>query len=40
MTAPIKVTNVERITLEVPFRPRVRPWNDLLIWRWRVVEIT
>ncbi len=40
MTAPLKVTNVERFTLEVPFRPRVRPWNDLLVWRWRIVEVT
>ena len=40
MTAPLKITNVERITLEVPFRPRVQPWNNLLVWQWRIVEIT
>jgi L-alanine-DL-glutamate epimerase-like enolase superfamily enzyme len=40
MTAPIRIVDIERITLDVPYRPRVRPWNDLLIWQWRIVEIT
>jgi L-alanine-DL-glutamate epimerase-like enolase superfamily enzyme len=38
--ARIKITDVERITLDVPFRPRVRPWNDTLVQKWRIVEVT
>lgn len=37
MTTP-RVTSVERITLDVPFRPRVEPWNRLLVRQWRIVE--
>lgn len=40
MAAPLRITEVERITLDVPYRPRVQLWNSLLIWQWRVVEIT
>lgn len=40
MRAPLRITEVERITVDVPFRPRVRPWNALLVGQWRVSEIT
>jgi L-alanine-DL-glutamate epimerase-like enolase superfamily enzyme len=28
------------MTVDVPFRPRVRPWNALLVGQWRISEIT
>ncbi len=34
------ITEIERITVDVPFVPRVRPWNALLVGQWRVSEIT
>lgn len=40
MAAPLRITEVERITVDVPFRPRVRPWNALLVGQWRISEIT
>ncbi len=40
MAAGLKITEVERITVDVPYRPRVRLWNSLLIWQWRIVEVT
>lgn len=40
MARGLRITDIERITLNVPFRPRVEPWLDLLMWKWRIVEIT
>ncbi len=40
MAAPLRIVEVERIVVDVPFRPRVRPWNALLVGQWRVSEIT
>lgn len=40
MVAGPRIKEVERITLDVPYRPRVQIWNSLLIWQWRIVEIT
>jgi L-alanine-DL-glutamate epimerase-like enolase superfamily enzyme len=40
MPAPIRIVEIERITLDVPYRPRVRLWNSLLVWQWRIVELT
>ena len=34
-----RITGVERITLDVPFRERIHAWNMLLVRQWRVVEI-
>lgn len=34
-----RVTEVERIVLDVPFTPRCEEWNALLVRNWRVVEI-
>ncbi|MDQ6832802.1 MAG: enolase, partial [Chloroflexota bacterium] len=36
----MRITEIERITVDVPFVPRVRPWNALLVGQWRVSEIT
>ncbi|GAB4461527.1 MAG: hypothetical protein OHK0029_26920 [Armatimonadaceae bacterium] len=35
----LKITDIERITLDVPFTPRCEYWNALLVRNWRVVEI-
>lgn len=35
----MKVTDIERITLHVPFRPRIADWNELLVHQWQVVEL-
>ena len=40
MPARLTITEVERITVDVPFRPRVQPWNALLVGQWRVSEVT
>lgn len=34
-----RITDIERITLDVPFRRAVSDWNDLLVRQYRVVEI-
>lgn len=35
----LRIKEVERITLRVPFTPRVQKWNALLVWQWQIVEI-
>jgi L-alanine-DL-glutamate epimerase-like enolase superfamily enzyme len=35
----LRITDVERTVLDVPFRARSRPWNELLVGQWGVVEI-
>ena len=35
----LRVDEVERIPLNVPFTDRVRPWNELLVWRFGLVEV-
>ena len=39
MKPPLRIKDVERITLRVPFTPRVQRWNALLVWQWQIVEI-
>jgi L-alanine-DL-glutamate epimerase-like enolase superfamily enzyme len=39
MTPALRIKDVERITLRVPFTERVRRWNALLVWQWQIVEI-
>jgi len=39
MTAGLRITEVERITLHVPFRSRVEPWLNLLNFQWGIVEV-
>ncbi|HEY6738169.1 MAG TPA: mandelate racemase/muconate lactonizing enzyme family protein [Actinopolymorphaceae bacterium] len=35
----MKVEEIERIVLEVPFTPRSQEWNALLVWDWSIVEV-
>ncbi|GAA1604288.1 hypothetical protein GCM10009804_70780 [Kribbella hippodromi] len=35
----LKVAKVDRVMVNVPFRDRVRPWNELLVGQFGVVEI-
>jgi L-alanine-DL-glutamate epimerase-like enolase superfamily enzyme len=37
--APLKITDVERIVVNVPFTPRCQEWNQLKVWDWSVVEV-
>ncbi|GAA2758994.1 mandelate racemase/muconate lactonizing enzyme family protein [Actinopolymorpha rutila] len=39
MSAPLKITDVERIVVNVPFTPRCQEWNALLVWDWGVIEV-
>lgn len=36
---PIKIVDVERIVVDVPFTPRCAKWNALLVWQWRISEV-
>jgi len=36
---PLRITNVERIVVDVPFTPRCAEWNPLLVSRWRLLEL-
>lgn len=35
----LRIKEIERITLRVPFKPRNQKWNKLLVWQWQIVEI-
>jgi L-alanine-DL-glutamate epimerase-like enolase superfamily enzyme len=35
----LRITDVERITLTVPFTPRCEKWNAREVWQWKVVEV-
>ena len=35
----LTITDVERITLCVPFTPRCELWNAREVWNWKVVEV-
>lgn len=37
--APLKITDVERIVVNVPFTQRCQEWNQLKVWDWSVVEV-
>ncbi len=39
MTAQLVVESVERIRLHVPFTPRSRPWNNVLVGGWGLIEL-
>ncbi|MEM7126188.1 MAG: mandelate racemase/muconate lactonizing enzyme family protein [Chloroflexota bacterium] len=39
MKPSLRIKEIERITLRVPFTPRVQQWNALLVWQWQIVEI-
>ncbi len=39
MPAIPKVTDIERIVLDVPFTPRCQEWNAREVWQWRICEV-
>ncbi|MEC8991483.1 MAG: mandelate racemase/muconate lactonizing enzyme family protein [Candidatus Latescibacterota bacterium] len=39
MPASLRIKDVERITLRVPFTETAAKWNALLVWQWQIVEI-
>ena len=39
MKPTLKIKDVERLTLRVPFTERAGKWNALLVWQWQIVEI-
>ncbi|MEZ4618871.1 MAG: hypothetical protein R2867_25610 [Caldilineaceae bacterium] len=39
MKPALRIKEIERITLRVPFTPRTQTWNALLVWQWQIVEI-
>jgi len=39
MKPALRIKEIERILLRVPFTPRVQKWNALHVWEWQLVEI-
>ena len=39
MPANLRITDVERIVVDVPFTPRCQEWNAREVWQWRISEI-
>jgi L-alanine-DL-glutamate epimerase-like enolase superfamily enzyme len=39
MTAGLRIKDVERIVVDVPFTPRCQQWNAREVWQWRIVEV-
>ena len=39
MPPVLRIQDVERLTLRVPFTERTRRWNAWLVWQWQIVEI-
>jgi L-alanine-DL-glutamate epimerase-like enolase superfamily enzyme len=39
MSTGLRIKDVERITVDVPFTPRCQEWNAREIWQWRIVEV-
>jgi L-alanine-DL-glutamate epimerase-like enolase superfamily enzyme len=35
----LRIKNVERIMVRVPFTPRCEEWNALLVWRWQILSL-
>ena len=35
----LKITEVERIVVNVPFTPRCEEWNAREVWQWRISEV-
>jgi L-alanine-DL-glutamate epimerase-like enolase superfamily enzyme len=35
----MRIIDVERIVVDVPFTPRCQEWNAREIWQWRIVEV-
>ncbi|HZO91028.1 MAG TPA: mandelate racemase/muconate lactonizing enzyme family protein [Chthonomonadaceae bacterium] len=39
MSANLRITEVERIVVDVPFTPRCQYWNAREVWQWRISEV-
>ncbi|MBL7199199.1 MAG: mandelate racemase/muconate lactonizing enzyme family protein [Anaerolineae bacterium] len=39
MSPGLKIRDVERIVVDVPFTPRCQQWNAREIWQWRISEV-
>lgn len=39
MPANLRITDIERITVHVPFTPRCQEWNAREIWQWGISEV-
>jgi L-alanine-DL-glutamate epimerase-like enolase superfamily enzyme len=37
--AKLRITDVERIVVDVPFTPRCQTWNAREVWQWRISEV-
>lgn len=35
----LRITDIERIVVDVPFTPRCQEWNAREVWQWRVSEV-
>lgn len=39
MAAGLRIKDVERIVVDVPFTPRCQEWNAREVWQWRISEV-
>jgi L-alanine-DL-glutamate epimerase-like enolase superfamily enzyme len=39
MNTKLRIRDVERIVVDVPFTPRCQEWNAREVWQWRISEI-
>lgn len=39
MPAYPRITDIERIVVDVPFTPRCQEWNAREVWQWRICEV-
>jgi len=39
MPAKLRIRDVERIVVDVPFTPRCQEWNAREVWQWRISEV-
>jgi L-alanine-DL-glutamate epimerase-like enolase superfamily enzyme len=39
MSAGLRIKDVERIVVDVPFTPRCQQWNAREVWQWRISEV-
>ncbi len=39
MTTKLRIRDVERIVVDVPFTPRCQEWNAREVWQWRIAEV-
>jgi len=39
MVTGLRITDIERIVVDVPFTPRCQQWNAREVWQWRISEV-